>query len=96
MEYKKAVSFKLKEYEYEILEENVRKSGKNRSDFIRNRILGNGDTNGDTGNTNGDIKFLMDFFQEFKQLFTTDKNAIAFMKKNRNSFIQIAQNLGGK
>ena len=84
----KCISLKLEEEQLEKLKEMVRESGKNRSELIRNKIF-----NSDTSDTGGDTKFLMDFFEKFKYLFTKDKNALIFLQKNKDHFIQIAKSL---
>jgi hypothetical protein len=85
----KCISLKLEEEQLEKLKEMVRESGKNRSELIRNKIF-----NSDTSDTGGDTKFLMDFFEKFKNLFIKDKNALIFLEENKDRFTQIANSLG--
>jgi len=87
----KAISFKLDENDLEKLEEKVKKSGKNRSEFIRDKIF-NSDTSDTSCDTNIYKKlliFLNDFFKENVDYLMKKKSILDFILENENKFNEI-------
>ena len=66
----KPISFKLEEKDLEKLKEKAKESGKNRSEFIRDKIFDSdtSDTNGDTSEITNCCKQLILFFDKIFDL----------------------------
>ena len=89
----KAISFKLDENDLEKLEEMVKESRKNRSEFIRNKIF-----NSDTSDTSGDtdfykelLIFLNDFFKDNVDYLMKKKSITDFIIENKSKFNEIEE-----
>ncbi len=103
-DYEKSVGIKLRPDELKRLNKMVETSPKkNRSEFIRTRLFGNGTTessSGTTDNTNtellNDLEFLMDFFESNQDLLLKSQANREFLIKNEVKFESIAKKLEGK